>query len=49
MDSTRENNDEDQSNVQVETSETTTQTHTHDVLQPGNVDVTIDSDEHDHS
>ncbi|GJW81749.1 hypothetical protein Tco_0145724 [Tanacetum coccineum] len=49
MYSTRENNDEDQSNVQVETSETTTQTHTHDVLQPGNVDVTIDSDEHDHS
>ncbi|GJW56452.1 hypothetical protein Tco_0103183, partial [Tanacetum coccineum] len=45
MDSTREINVEDQSNVQVETNETPT----HDVLETENVDVTIEYDEHDHS
>ncbi|GKC26745.1 hypothetical protein Tco_1034039 [Tanacetum coccineum] len=45
MDSTCEINVEDQSNVQVETNETPT----HDVLETGNVDVTIEYDEHDHS
>ncbi|GJW33702.1 hypothetical protein Tco_0053734 [Tanacetum coccineum] len=44
MDSTREINVEDQSNVQVETNETPT----HDVLETGNFDVIIEY-EHHHS
>ncbi|GJW76709.1 hypothetical protein Tco_0138391 [Tanacetum coccineum] len=42
MDSTREISVEDQSNVE------TNETPSHDVLEPGNVDV-IESDENDHS
>ncbi|PWA90954.1 hypothetical protein CTI12_AA094710 [Artemisia annua] len=49
MDSTRENTAEDHSNVQVEINETPIKTHSHDVIQPGNVEAIINFDEHDQS
>ena len=49
MKSTRENMVEDHSSVQFEIDETPSKTHLHDVIQPGNVEALINSDEHDQS
>ena len=49
MDSIRDKTAQDHHGVPVESIERHTGTPSHDVIQPENIDVIVNSDEHDHS